>query len=641
MIRLRAPTWIALVLALAPAAACSDGEIFHIRVRVVPHADNCGQDPGARSVTIRAYGNDSEVTRFFVVGAPISIDNFPSSTRQLSMTITGPNGGTVAVGKTAPFSLDEPPVEIPIALAPLDGMCRLGDMRAARERPLVARAGDGALILGGDAIGMFETAEIFDPAIGGFLPVELPQVLRTPGRTIGAVMVELPDGRVLVTGGGFAIVYDPALRAFDVPVLANERYFHTATLIGPDEVLLAGGCSRLTGTTCDPTSMLMTTERFRIDGGPIDDVATTQQPRIGGLATVELGAGTALVAIAGGIDPAGAPTAQVDRIQPGVGFVEQVAASGVPVVLDSGSLMLGFAPAGAATANDESTFVTPGSAAAWSPTAPTQPRIGAILTTLEDGNVVAIGDEADSVLGNHVSVFRPMTAQWDEVAAVAGDPPLYAIRRHGQARLTDGSVLIVGGLEGAGAGATPTARAYRFRPSLVGATDVAATVTVDGDYQLVPFAVGDIERGGGMFVVSNTTPTARNFAIVSGPRMATGTLTATLRVVSATGGAFLIAGSTSPSDRYEAVFDPGSPARIVRVAGGIETTLCEGSTPIALPPSTPFTAELEIRDGSATARIDGAGVVGCAIELAAEGAWGAGALGEFTRLAIDTATVVR
>jgi hypothetical protein len=55
----------------------------------------------------------------------------------------------------------------------------------------------------------------------------------------------LPDGRVLVVGGGTAAVFDPSLGTFvptDSPAV-DHRMGSTATLLGDGDVLIAGGSS--------------------------------------------------------------------------------------------------------------------------------------------------------------------------------------------------------------------------------------------------------------------------------------------------------------------------------------------------------------------------------------------------------------
>jgi hypothetical protein len=90
------------------------------------------------------------------------------------------------------------------------------------------------------------TAEVWDPATGAFRPAGT-----LPGRYIGHTATLLPDGRVLIVGGSepsggastrHAAVWDPEPGTFvRTGSLAEARSQHTATLLTDGRVLVVGG----------------------------------------------------------------------------------------------------------------------------------------------------------------------------------------------------------------------------------------------------------------------------------------------------------------------------------------------------------------------------------------------------------------
>ena len=70
--------------------------------------------------------------------------------------------------------------------------------------------------------------------------------------TAGANATLLPDGRVLVTGGGSQELYDPASGTWAVTGQMNTpRGGATATLLPDGQVLVAGGCLGHTSSTIE------------------------------------------------------------------------------------------------------------------------------------------------------------------------------------------------------------------------------------------------------------------------------------------------------------------------------------------------------------------------------------------------------
>lgn len=121
-----------------------------------------------------------------------------------------------------------------------------GAMTTARYKHSAALLPDGrVLILGGsDArmwAGRYASAEIYDPMSGKFTASAN---LQTARYKIRDAVVALPNGKILVAGGGARPeVFDPATGIF-APVagsLSVTRYYATATLLLNGEVLILGG----------------------------------------------------------------------------------------------------------------------------------------------------------------------------------------------------------------------------------------------------------------------------------------------------------------------------------------------------------------------------------------------------------------
>jgi hypothetical protein len=118
--------------------------------------------------------------------------------------------------------------------------------------------GGSVLITGGGSSYGTDTAEssaeLYDPASGTFIPtgsMSLPRARHTA--------TLLPDGRVLIAGGGAltccsgavasAEVYDPASGTFVATgAMTVERAGHTATLLNDGKVLIAGGGRLVAGS---------------------------------------------------------------------------------------------------------------------------------------------------------------------------------------------------------------------------------------------------------------------------------------------------------------------------------------------------------------------------------------------------------
>jgi hypothetical protein len=154
---------------------------------------------------------------------------------------------------------------------------RTGNPRVQRVSHTATRFGnDKVLITGGYSsgegavFGISRSAEIWDPATNQFrlLPATM-KVARA-----GHSATQLPDGRVLITGGlspdanyQFAEVFDPTTETFSVfaSVDNRERGLHATAQLPDGSVLVLGGESEAT----EPRASVV---RFRSDGGGTSQV---------------------------------------------------------------------------------------------------------------------------------------------------------------------------------------------------------------------------------------------------------------------------------------------------------------------------------------------------------------------------------
>lgn len=131
------------------------------------------------------------------------------------------------------------------------------EMNAARYKHDSVLLADGSvLIFGGsderDARGKLKSAEIFNPVQQTFTPTESMNAARFK---IGQTAVLLPDGRVLIGGGGAkAELFDPRTRSFTQISGGPGTALHyaTVTLLADGRALIVGGYEFIRGG--EPTS---------------------------------------------------------------------------------------------------------------------------------------------------------------------------------------------------------------------------------------------------------------------------------------------------------------------------------------------------------------------------------------------------
>jgi len=352
----------------------------------------------------------------------------------------------------------------------------------------------------------------------------------------------LPDGRVLITGGGafnsafltITELYDPETGTFryGASMLAARR-MHTATLLPDDRVLIVGGYGAngalasaelfdpRTGTfsatgsmntaRAGHTAVLLSTGKVLIVGGygganTYPDVAPAElyDPVSGTFASAgayvgrggcDFCAPSVLLSDGAVLFPGQSPAQLYDPVGDvfspiGVMAREESAAA---VLMNGQVLFAGGEPIGR-TAEAElyspatRTFVPTASMAA--------PRVWHSLTLLPNGAVLAAGGETDSCSGSYCFFAGTLTTAelYDPAAGafVAAGSMTTARETHTATVLKNGKVLLAGGASYGGIGAYngSFASAELFSPDVLVPAPVLAAVSADGEGQGAIFHAG-------------------------------------------------------------------------------------------------------------------------------------------------------
>ncbi len=615
------------------AVGCSDDPA---RVSLTPIEHPCGHPTAVvNAVRVTAFATSGELTRAVGPDERVDIADFPADTEQLGVEVVIGGGAIGAIGKSAPLVFGDlaTGTQIPLFMAPPNGLCpTVAPMTEPRIAPLMARAGEGVLIVGGHngAGEWLATAEYYDPATSTFTTLDVPDVLGENGFA-GTALATLLDGRVVVSGGPQPVItmFDPTSMKFGESILIAKRAFHTAIAIGDDEVLLAGGCRDVANGVCAGgvrnSSTRYDTSQLDVEGtlGPILRIG-----RIG--ATIhDIGIqddGDRAFVIAGGVTGFDPAPLGADRISLGDSDATTITnAHARAASLDGGAVLTAFAPPGS-PADGTATVIVPGVAAARS-IARAPDLADLTLLGLEDGRVVGLGT------GRDVVVYDPTADRWDtdttDGLPIGSDPGPSA--SPSLIRLADGSVLVVGG-------ATLSSAAWIYRPSLVGPSSGSLTVVPSGGTTTVLTAPDPttVSRANG-WQLAAADGIAR--ALVGGPRVARGTVAATIRVRE--GGAGLVARHLGPGQELVAELSPGTPARLVERIAGTARALCTGKLVPVFDPMVSVVARLEVTSGSARVVVADEELVSCDVDGDERGAWGVIALGAGARVVIDTVTVAR
>ncbi len=631
------------VAAITVLVACSDPPARVTLVPVRPTAGTCGAPAGATELRVIAYAGGGEVVRAVPLGAPLDIADFPGDTEQFGVEL-GIGGGIVgAAGKTAPFdfaALDDG-TALSVLMAPPGGLCAVGAPVVPRVAPLLARAGDGVLVVGGvDGAGQpLASVERYDPATGRFTAVAVPEVL-AEGGFVGAALVELADGRVALTGGLRAAItlYDPVTHTLGESLLVESRALHAAVAVDPAHLLLAGGCSAVEAGACSGV-VRKSSKQYAVDDPSIVEAGPTLVAgRLGARlfdTGVQRDGGHAYVLAGGAPAPDAADATAADRLVLGGDATAVTGTHAQATVLDGGGVLTAFAAPGQPATGAASVVRpvlepggAPGAAATEIAAAPVQ--AGRRLVTLEDGRVVGLGGSTADL-----ATFDPMLERWSVAAPAGGSDGAMVGDSPSLIRLADGSVLVLGGH----AAGTPVPGAWIYRPSLLGPAAGAVTVVpgADGGLGLLtPVDPASVTRGEG-WILGATGAFAP--AVVGGPRASSGSVRAVVRARA--GGVGLLARYRGTGDALLATLVPGEPARLVALEGAGSRTLCSGGVAGPFATAGPTTIELVIEGERARLLRDGATVVACAVGPGARGAWGVAALGPGGEVVVDTVTVAR
>lgn len=618
------------VAASIAVAGCGDDPA---RVALVPIDHPCGHPTAVvNAIRITAYATSGELTRSVGPDESLDIADFPADTEQFGVEVVIGGGAIGAIGKSAQIAFDDLAMgtQIPLFMAPPNGLCpTLAPMTDARIAPLLARAGNGVLVIGGhDAAGRYlTTAEFYDPAKATFTAIDVPGVLGENGFA-GTALATLPDGRVVISGGPQPVitVFDPAAMKFGESVLVEARAFHTAIAVGDEEVLVSGGCSAVANGACAGL-VRNSSRRYNVRDLGMPELGPILRAGRLGAAILDVGIqddGERGFVIAGGIPGFDPAPLGADRIS--LGDTDAMAITGAharAAALDGGAVLTAFATTGS-PADGSASVIVPGITAARA-IDPAPDLTGLSLLGLEDGRVVGLGT------GRAIVLHDPTLGSWDTdtTGGLPADPGPGALPS--LIRLADGSVLVVGG-------ATLSRDAWIYRPSLVGPASGSLTVVPAGGTTTVltpidPSTVTQID-GWQLTAIGDI---AR--ALVGGPRTENGTVGATLRVRE--GGAALIARHLGPGQELVAELVPGSPAKLVQRSGGTSRVVCTGKPVPELNPMTAVTARLELSPSAARVSLAEDELLSCDVDGGERGAWGVAAIGVGARVVVDTVTVAR
>lgn len=263
----------------------------------------------------------------------------------------------------------------------------------------------------------------------------------------------LPDGRVLVVGGGdgpdmidgFFIVdqaemFDPASRTFS-PASAAGRLFHTATLLPSGKVLLVGGETDSSGGSPTPTAELY------------DPLTGTSQPTGSMTAARESHTATLLndgrVLVTGGAVPQGigwAPLSTAEIYDPVTGVFTStgdmpIARGGhTATLLPSGKVLITGGTTSATTGGTASAELYDPATGSFAPTGSMAgARVDHTATLLADGRVLVTGGYGPEA--STAELYDPATGLFTPTGSMAL-PRAY----HTATLLPNDTVLVAGGL---------------------------------------------------------------------------------------------------------------------------------------------------------------------------------------------------
>ncbi|MCC6999476.1 MAG: hypothetical protein IT370_33005 [Deltaproteobacteria bacterium] len=572
-------------------AGCGGEETRGVALAPVPlPAGACPGSSAVRQVVVKVLG-DFPPTEDTAMASPISgmatSRTIPTGTRVLTVEGLGDRGELVAMGRSAELTLaggDAPAARrVPILYAaPRAGcptMTPVGGPRAQHTATLLE--GGGVLIAGGITLinneeRLATESELYQPAEARF--VRGPDLYRRDP-LIGHSATRLSDGRVLVFGGekaAYQLVAADGLSAEPPSFLAGseQRAYHGAVALPGGRALLLGGCREVDQShACRAGTALDTTVRFDPATGALEAGPRLLVARIEPEVVLRA---DGLLVVAGGHDDAGAPLDSAELVDPSAASATALPGAGagrLVAALGGGVLSVG-GPRG--TARREATLRSLG-APALALGELGEARGGHAVVALEDGSVLVSGglDAAAAARPEvaELELWRPGGGRFEPLRATMSHR-----REHTATRLSDGSVLLVGGRD-----PTPGAGAR------VRADAEVLVLTLASPYMnLPPLSFGatppelavarppaDVRSGPARLHLA-----AGDAAWLAGPSYAEVTLSARLQ---ASGRVALLLARSDEAHWVRVELEAGQPVLLTRHApGAADSTLCTGRVAPAL-----------------------------------------------------------
>ncbi|MBS2015126.1 MAG: hypothetical protein JST00_19705 [Deltaproteobacteria bacterium] len=380
----------------------------------------------------------------------------------LGLLLACSSAATSTPGTTPDAGVPEPVVTPPAPVPDPVGFRASGKLRTARAIATATKLADGRiLVVGGedDDDAMLASVEIYDPTTAtSTLAAPLPEARSHHTATL------LRGGRVLVTGGGrgsrislpsgegtlaSAVIYDPSSNTWaPTGPMSGKRAGHRAVALPDGRVLVAGGGDRV-GYPCAATYPNCTVAES-LDTVEIYDPATGTFSKTASLANARLAFSMDLVAgkvvVTGGgaknqgltgveiFDPA---TGQWSRGPDLDG--QRLFHASTPLgdsLLVVGGKIANVAPINHADLLDRG-------ASAWRRGASIEiPRTGATLVALPSGKALLVGgfNQKANVELADCRLYDPATNAWATIGGLAAERST-----HSTVVLDDGSVVVVGG----------------------------------------------------------------------------------------------------------------------------------------------------------------------------------------------------
>lgn len=599
-------------MTLLPLLAVGCGQSIDKRivlVRVAPIADSlCGAPADAQNMTVRALGDfaaSESSAQFIALGdsEQFDISRFPTETRMLEVEVRGSGGALRAIGRSGSFRISElvEGTEIPVFMAPLDGVCPTGPIALPRAESILVRAGTSVLVIGGiDSNGNPSSlAERYQPETGVFEALNNP-LYGDIGSTglLGASATETTEGQVALVGGSATAyqIYSQEEGEFAAPAFYREaRGFHAALALPDNRVFLAAGCSQVLSAGCGTGSALLTSSLLNIANGEIESGPALTVQRIGGQAWME---SEGVVLLTGGVDMNGIPVLSSERV-----FLD-----GRPSHIVGGSVSSSIQLRSGSTWMVSESFeikvLAPLAIA----------NSGTISTLMPDSEMqlVALNDDSILALGERAQQIRGLDGESDTLTL----PALSELRGLRAIVLDDGSVLMVGLPQSAGG-----VSSIVFRPRLLGPFSSSVSASFTSQERSVGLSARNPEQveiptEGNAHMRLTVGARGKEWVLLSGPRFENFALDIS---GAADGTLSVIFGWQSPGNHWRVDLAEGQASVVTKVSLGQASLAedCVGSTLAAGALSeTNDSHDVAVlwRDGEISARLDNQEILHCTLQ---------------------------